>query len=193
MKIKKCAFIVCKNKCFFTFSTDLDNVILAKTTLYVLKNHKTEVLCDKPAGSPEPTITWLKADGQALPDKFSVQGCCTLQKDRIKMVDTGNYTCTAKNTFKTKSQTIQIIVSGELIFELCCTLLIMLFNLVLISFSLRMTIITCTVLLATNCTKLHNLPIRTHLVLLIMLYKVVLIYQSVYEILVNCDHSNDSY
>ena len=71
--------------------------------------------CPKPRGVPEPKITWKKADNTLLKDnKFSVDGCCTLRKNRTKRFDTGNYTCIAENLFGTKSDTIEIIVSGEL-------------------------------------------------------------------------------
>ena len=98
---------------FILSFTDLSDVSLAKTTLYVLENEKTEVLCKKPAGAPEPTITWLREDGQALPKRFSVDGCCTLQNNRSRLNDSGNYTCTAKNKARTSSKTIQIVVSSK--------------------------------------------------------------------------------
>lgn len=91
---------------------DLDDVTFRTSTLYILKNDKTEVLCE-PKGSPVPSIDWLKG-GQALPPKFSKQGCCTLEKNRTKLIDTGNYTCVATNGYVTKSKTIQIVVSGKL-------------------------------------------------------------------------------
>ena len=92
---------------------DLDDVKFDASTLYILKNYKTEVLCKKPKGSPVPSINWLK-DGQALPPKFRKQGCCTLEKNGTKIIDTGNYTCVATNSYVTKSKTIQIVVSGKL-------------------------------------------------------------------------------
>ena len=93
---------------------DLDDVTLPTSTLYILRNDKTEVLCEKPKGSPVPSINWLKG-GQALPSKkFSKQGCCTLEKNRTKLTDTGNYTCVATNGYVTKSKTLQIVVSGKL-------------------------------------------------------------------------------
>lgn len=95
-------------------STDLDAVVLEKTKLYILLNHETEVYCKKPNGLPEPTITWQKGDDQPLPKKFGVEGCCTLKKNRTKQIDSGNYTCIAKNKAGTESNTVEIIVSGEL-------------------------------------------------------------------------------
>ena len=93
---------------------DLDDVTFPTSTLYILKNDKTEVRCEKPKGSPVPSINWLKG-GQALPSKkFSKQGCCTLEKNRTKLTDTGNYTCVATNGYVTKSKTLQIVVSGKL-------------------------------------------------------------------------------
>ena len=94
---------------------DLDDVTFPTSTLYILKNDKTEVRCEKPKGSPVPSISWLKG-GQALPSssKFSKQGCCTLEKNRTKKDDTGNYTCVATNGYVTKSKTLQIVVSGKL-------------------------------------------------------------------------------
>ena len=79
----------------------------------MLVNHRTEVLCGKPAGSPEPTITWEKADGEKLPDTFGLKGCCTLLKNRTKLKDSGRYSCVAKNIVRTSSKTIDIIVSGK--------------------------------------------------------------------------------
>ncbi|KAL9952193.1 hypothetical protein ACROYT_G039408 [Oculina patagonica] len=92
----------------------LDDVVLKRTKLYVLHNHELEVYC-KPRGVPEPTITWQKADNQPLPKTFAVEGCCTLKKNRTKLSDSGNYTRIAKNMLGTKSRTIEIIVSGELV------------------------------------------------------------------------------
>lgn len=94
----------------------MDKVVLEKTKLYILLNHETEVYCGKPSGLPEPTITWEKADNQPLPKKFGVEGCCTLKKNRTKQVDSGNYTCIAKNMAGSESSTVEIIVSGELAF-----------------------------------------------------------------------------
>lgn len=99
-------------KLFFK-PADLDDVKFRASTLYILKNDKTEVLCEKPKGSPAPSINWLKG-GQTLSRKFSIQGCCTLEKNRTKITDTGNYTCVATNSYVTKSKTIQIVVSGKL-------------------------------------------------------------------------------
>lgn len=91
----------------------LDDVTLPTSTLYILRNDKTEVLCEKPKGSPVPSINWLKG-GQALPSKkFRKQGCCTLEKNKTKLTDTGNFTCVAKNGYVTKSKTIQIVVSEQ--------------------------------------------------------------------------------
>jgi len=75
------------------------------------------VHCKKPSGLPEPTITWKRAVDQALPKKFGVEGCCTLKKNRTKQVDSGNYTCIAKNLAGSESSTVEIIVSGELAFS----------------------------------------------------------------------------
>ena len=100
--------------CHVFLSTDLDDVVFKKTKLYILLNHETEVYCKKPSGLPDPTIIWQKADNQPLPKKFGVEGCCTLKKNRTKQVDSGNYTCIAKNMVGTKSSTVEIIVSGEL-------------------------------------------------------------------------------
>ena len=97
---------------------DLDDVTFPTSTLYILKNDKLEVPCEKPKGSPVPSINWRLKDGQALKtlrsSKFSKQGCCTLEKNRTKIIDTGNYTCVATNGFVTKSKTIQIVASGKL-------------------------------------------------------------------------------
>ena len=92
----------------------MDAVVLDKTKLYILLNHETEVYCKKPNGLPEPTITWQKGDDQPLPKRFGVEGCCTLKKNRTKQIDSGNYTCIAKNMAGTESSTVEIIVSGEL-------------------------------------------------------------------------------
>ncbi|KAJ7352984.1 hypothetical protein OS493_032923 [Desmophyllum pertusum] len=67
----------------------LDDVVLEKAKLYVLLNDETEVICKKPWGIPEPTITWEKADSQPLPKRFGVQGCCTLKNNRSKLADSG--------------------------------------------------------------------------------------------------------
>jgi len=94
----------------------LDKVVFQKTKLYILLNHETKVHCNKPSGIPEPTITWEKAVNQPLPNKFGVEGCCTLKKNRTKQVDSGNYTCIAKNLAGSEFSTVEIIVSGELTF-----------------------------------------------------------------------------
>ena len=101
--------------CNNPFSTVLGDVSLEKSTIYVMENDKTEVLCIRPKGSPEPSITWLKADSQPLPKRFGVKGCCTLLNNKTRLNDDGEYTCTAKNIFGTSSKTVKIIVSGELI------------------------------------------------------------------------------
>lgn len=94
-------------------SIDLNDFVSEKTKLYILLNHETKVRCEKPDGLPQPTITWEKADNQPLPKKFDVEGCCTLRKNRTKQIDSGNYTCIAKNLVGIKSKTVEIIVSGE--------------------------------------------------------------------------------
>lgn len=97
-----------------SFSTDLDQVTLDNTKLYILEDERTEVVCHKPPGSPEPTITWLREGGKSLPKRFKHQGCCTLLNNRTRINDSGKYTCTAKNIFGTSSSTVEIIVSGKL-------------------------------------------------------------------------------
>ena len=92
----------------------MDDVVLEKTKLYVPLQHETKVYCKKPSGLPEPTITWQKADDQPLPKSFGIEGCCTLKKYKTKAVNTGNYTCIAKNLAGTKSSTVEIIASSEL-------------------------------------------------------------------------------
>ena len=114
-------------KCLY-LSTDLDPVVLEKTKLYILLNHETEVYCKKPNGIPQPTITWQKADDQPLPKKFDVEGCCTLKKNRTKQIDSGNYTCIAKNMAGTEFSTVEIIVSGELAIYFNCSVKFVLTN-----------------------------------------------------------------
>ena len=100
------------------FCIDLKEVTLDKTTAYVLVNDRTEVLCNKPNGNPEPNITWTKEGGEKLPwEGFYVEGCCTLVNKNTNRTGSTNFTCTASNSYESSQKTIEVIVSGKLNFK----------------------------------------------------------------------------
>lgn len=74
---------------------------------------KEYLLVCKAPGSPTPSVTWLKADKGPLPPSYSVKDNNTLRNKNVKLVDSANFTCTAKNIAGSQSSTVEVIASGK--------------------------------------------------------------------------------
>ena len=61
-------------------------------------------------GNPKPTVTWLKASSTPLRSQDG-----RLEVNDVKLEDTGEYTCSARNLLGTANKTALLIVEGKFI------------------------------------------------------------------------------
>ena len=86
---------------------------IGKDSVTVSPGEILTISCDV-AGSPEPTITWLR-DGETITSggRFSDDGQGTLVVSNVQRDDAGTYTCTANNTRGSDSDSIDVNVAGQ--------------------------------------------------------------------------------
>ena len=77
-------------------------------------NTRTLLMCET-LGLPDPVITWEK-DGEIIPNnglRYRMHRAGSLEFSAVKVEDSGDYKCTAKNEAGSESRTVRLDVQGE--------------------------------------------------------------------------------